>query len=234
MLCVFRDGDLSMAKLQQMANVMFDEKRMLRSTRGAWGKGNQVWVTKQLQSLLKKDGLPVIPYFWGSPEYEGPINFGNSTDLYMDPLNQRNYGDAAYTVLRFYTFDAALPKMDEVKVGYILALFKRVVNVLQPVYAAIGHDEDYMKARKGKDILKFAWGGMVFGPELVEQIGRDRILGSEQLLVKEELAWGGIWTQAWANPFVVSKEWMRLAEQELGLKKLEFPNGKALASQKIR
>lgn len=116
------------------------------------------------------------------------------------------------------------------------------MNVLQPVYAAVGHDEDGIKVRKGKDILNLGWGAMVFGPELVKQIGRDRIMASEQLLVKEELAWGGIWTQAWANPFVVAKEWMRLVEQELGLKDLQFPGelsklaatGKALASKKTR
>lgn len=224
MLCVFREGDLTMEKLRKMVSVMFDEKRMLRSTRGAWGQGNAAWVQKQMQALLDKSGDPRISYFWGPPDYEGPINFGNETDVYMDTLNQRGYGGGAYTVLRFHTFDAALPKMDDYKVQYILAMFKRVVNVLQPVYAAIGHDEDGMKARKGKDILKLGWGGMVFSPDLVKQIGRQRILDSEQLIIKEELPWGAIWTQAWHNPFVVSKEWMRLVEKELGLKDLHFPS----------
>ena len=69
----------------------------------------------------------------------------------------------------------------------------------------------------GADPRGFAWPLMVFGPEEVERIGRQKLLDAPAWKV-EELPYGGIWLQVWENPFDTPQTDVAILARYLGLK----------------
>lgn len=162
-------------------------------------------------------------------------------DLYLDRIPKEGEGismrDAlhfdfwAQSFARFEPANAVFLAVRVAKVPFdpvnatqlnlVLGIFKNIVRVLEPDFAAIDNWWERFAKRKGKDLRMFAWGAMHYGPALVKEVGRQEI-DACAALGKEEWPGGGMWIQMWDNPFIVSNELLRQVEKELALRE-RFP-----------
>jgi hypothetical protein len=111
------------------------------------------------------------------------------------------------------------PDHDKDKRDFLLEVWEKVANCFQPKFAVMDDFGLNVRKRRQKDLSAYAWGVTIYGPDLVERIGRDRIMSSPAFLVKE-LPWGAFWVQASENPFQPSAEKKKELEKYLNLKQL--------------
>jgi hypothetical protein len=71
-------------------------------------------------------------------------------------------------------------------------------------------------ARVKDEPQRYAWPVLLYGPKLIERVGRDRLLDAPVWAV-EELAWGGIWLQATENPFTAKPAELKALAKHLAL-----------------
>jgi hypothetical protein len=111
----------------------------------------------------------------------------------------------------------AFPTDDPAKVAILVDYWRTAVGMFQPEWAVIDHMPNIRK--RGTALRQYAWGVSIYGPELVEKIGREKLLKTPAYKV-EELPWGGVWVQVAENPFTAPAETKRAVEKYLELKKV--------------
>lgn len=90
-------------------------------------------------------------------------------------------------------------------------------DALTPRFGAVDLFTRNILPNRTLDLRRFAWGVTIYGPELVERIGREKLLKTPTYKV-EELPWGGVWVQVTENPFLADAADKRAVETYLDLK----------------
>lgn len=104
---------------------------------------------------------------------------------------------------------------DQVAMTWFLDKARCPVSLLEPDFAFADIDTTVYPSLD-VDPWERAWPLMIFGPERVKKIGRDVLLDAPAWKV-EELPYGGIWVQAWENPFDVPQKMVTTLADYLGL-----------------
>lgn len=89
------------------------------------------------------------------------------------------------------------------------------IGLLRPDFAFADVDTT-VYANLDVDPWERAWPLMIFGPERVKEVGRDRLLDAPAWKI-EELPYGGIWIQVWENPFDAPQKMVTALAKHLGL-----------------
>jgi hypothetical protein len=102
--------------------------------------------------------------------------------------------------------------------NWFLERLSPVIAVSEPDFAFADNDLAIVRNLDGIDVEPhtLAWPLMIFGPSMVQKIGRDKLLDSPAWKV-EELSYGGIWVQVWENPFDTPQKMVTALGKHLGL-----------------
>jgi hypothetical protein len=104
---------------------------------------------------------------------------------------------------------------ESAEMEWFLSKARRALGPLEPEFAFADVDTTVYK-NVAQDVWERAWPLMVFGPERVKEIGRDVLLDAPAWKV-EELPYGGMWVQAWENPFDAPQKQVTTLADYLGL-----------------
>lgn len=186
--------------------------------------------TKQRWSASILEGkLRMVDYWWQVPSDRERLTGAHVTALNIDSYRATNvpgFESGEGRVLGIYTSDHSLPLDNDGLVRYFTDKFRAALAALQPRYALIDHMYKRVYKRKNEDLRLRAWSTTIFGPEDVDEFGREHVLKTPAYEVKE-LEWGGVWIQAGENPFQASPTEKRAVEKHLDLERV-FADRKGL------
>lgn len=103
--------------------------------------------------------------------------------------------------------------------AWFLARARPLVPVFEPTFGFADTPKRVIK-NVGDDPAKLAWPLVIFGPEMVKEIGRERLLESPAWNT-EELPYGGVSIQVWENPFTAPAKLVAALADHLGLQRPE-------------
>lgn len=98
---------------------------------------------------------------------------------------------------------------------WCLSKLAPIVNLFEPDYAFCDTDVSVAK-HIGSGPREKVWPVLVYGPEEVKEIGRERLLEAPAFRA-QELSYGGIWLQVAENPFLAKRTELRAVAKHLGL-----------------
>jgi hypothetical protein len=182
------------------------------------GWANPLWRKARATELASKQGLAAFDIYW-EPRADGPVGMEMMLTYHFESRNRDALKVGAMEVLTIWVWDAQLSGKNEMRFGDPLETFKRIMNLVQPTFAAVDDYSKSVKKRKGEDLREYSWGATVYGPEAVKAIGLAKLRLAPGWRV-EELPWGGVWVQAGENPFNVDFRAKHAIEKHLGLKEL--------------
>lgn len=103
--------------------------------------------------------------------------------------------------------------------AWFLARASPLIPIFEPTFSFADAQEQVIK-NIGDDPSKVTWPLMIFGPEMVKEIGREKLLESPAWNI-EELPYGGISIQVWENPFNAPTKFVAALAEHLGLQSPE-------------
>lgn len=175
---------------------------------------------QQVKKLVDGSGTPTLMYLWDDPGEGGSLGPTNSSVIYTDGRNKHGYrmGPGRVIDIHFRRGDLKPNQGDRIRTA--VEVMRRVVDVVRPKFALLDDHAEAIQNYADQDLRTSGWGAMVFGPDMIKEVGRQRILACPLFLIKEELDWGGIWTQTWAKPFITDWRLRQDVAKWLGLKEL--------------
>ena len=202
--------------VQDVSTVLRAAGHMLPSNEAAFGR--KEWLQRQITRVLNEDE-------WGFTLHWEPPQEGKSgafADYIVDAKNPDRLGLWDSACLRVFVGTIHMPPIEGPRTSKMVDTFKKVVQVVKPLFALLDVHWENIKPRAGKDPRRFAWGATYYDAEHARAIGEDRLNGCAAV-IKEEWPDGSWWIQTWANPFVVAKELTDQIAIDLDLKNAKFP-----------
>lgn len=196
-----------------------------------WPSG-RVWTEEQIQNWLeplRRDWIGSAGFFFPHPWKDEPTKYQNPVQvsyvLRMTPRYGLSNGrwaeiprfeEEGWNWVALSANAKDLLHTSEPDMRWYLERVRDGVQFFEPDFAAGALDTQLAKGFR-ENPREFAWPVLVYGPEQVTQIGRERLLGAPVLLA-EELPFGGIWLQVSENPFVADKAALKSLAAYLKLK----------------
>ena len=141
----------------------------------------------------------------------------NVSSLHLAHHPRFNYNPGRYQIFSFFTHEREFDLTRRSRVEYLIGFMKRAFRVLKPEFGWCDL-YDYLLKFDKKDPREGAFGLMFYGKEMVEQLGRDRILGAP-VYAAEEMG-NGIMLQLVEHPFSIQRVKVRnQLIKHLGLKR---------------
>jgi len=107
------------------------------------------------------------------------------------------------------------------KVQWLISWYRKAFMVMEAYFACL-ETNDYITSFKQKDLMDYVYGLTFYGREMVETIGRERLLSAPVYKV-EELENGGIMLQLQENPIaIIDWRFRKKIMNHLGLKPKKY------------
>lgn len=208
-------------------------RRFFRACRDPYWPPEHAWsaeaTEKWLEGLHREEWLASAGFFYPHPFKSAPIKYQNpvqvSHRLRMAPRYGLSSGRMAevprfasegwnWVAISSNSHDLAHTGVPEMT--WFLERVRVAVQFFEPDFACGALDTQLHKGFR-EEPRDFAWPVLVYGPGMVEQVGRERLLSAPAFLV-EELTGGAVWLQAAENPFIVEKSTIKSLAKHLNLR----------------